>query len=168
MFCMRDMSEPGTCHQKSLCAVTRDVLRWSQGWGTQPAGGHFSLLAQRMRETPCDTVMLPASWLDLRAGPASMEVWLLDAKLDSSEVGVVGLTAEAGAVSAWAVGMSSVSTTRVVGLAFLLVLRRRRLTHHPHGTRSHGVGLVRKDMSGGIRVMTSIRAGMAGARRLCR
>ena len=67
-----------------------------------------------------------------------------------------------------AVGMSSVSTIRVVGLAFHLVLRRRRLTHHPHGTRSHGVGLVRKDISGGIRVMTSIRAGMAGARRPCR
>ena len=82
----------------------------------------------------------------------------------SVEAGVVRLTA-AGAVSAWAVGMSSLSTTRVVGLAFLLlVLRRRRLTHHPHGTRSHGVGLVRKDISGGIRVMTSSRAGMAGRR----
>ena len=68
------MSEPGMCHQKSLCAVSRNVLRWSQGWGTQPAGRHFPLMARRMREMPRNTVRLPESWLDGEAAA----VWFLE------------------------------------------------------------------------------------------
>ena len=54
--------------------------------------------------------------------------------------------------------MASASTAWVVGLAFRggLILR---LTLHLHGTHNHGVGLVIRDIKGGILVIISNRDG---------
>ena len=102
-----------------------------------------------------------------------MRVSALTVRLAADTAGAGWVAEEMEAVRAvgffsWAVEMSSELTTRVVGLAFHLVLRRRRFTHHPHGTHSHGVGPVRRVIRGGMRVITSSRAGMAGVRGLGR
>ena len=62
-------------------------------------------------------------------------------------------------LSSWVLGMKVV----LVAIQGRLTLRRRRcFTLHPHGTPSHGVGLVFNVISGGTLVMTFNRDGMGG------
>ena len=104
----------------------------------------------------------------------AVSAWTMGLAADTTEAGWVA--GKMGAV--WAVGFSSWAAGRSLAklkmvstpTAWLTIherfpLRRRRrcrLTHHPHGTHSHGVGLVRNVNNGGILVMTFNRDGMGG------
>ena len=105
-------------------------------------------------------------------GLVAVSAWTMGLAADTTEAGWVA--GKMGAV--WAVGFSSWAAGRSLAklkmvstpTAWLTIherfpLRRRcRLTHHPHGTHSHGVGLVRNVNNGGILVMTFNRDGMGG------
>ena len=142
---------------------------------TDSATSHFSAESAFSSEGLVEGEGGDSGVLGLTSGAVrlvAVSAWTMGLAADTIEAGwVAGRMGAVWAVgfSSWAAGRSlaELKSTPTAGLTIherfpLRRRRRRRLTHHPHGTHRHGVGLVHRVISGGILVITSSREGMDG------